>query len=832
MKIAKKLVAVLLTLIMAFSSVSTTVFALSETEEQAVTALENDIMNFTGVVDIASPTAEDLEAYNALVNSFAALTEEQKNEMELEAFDKLLHLVCAREEFLILEEDPDNWSSFDGAYYAADELLGFPSFMAEALDLNLIVNDWYNELDDKIAAFESASPAARIYSGLIDYDDWYYEVYGLYFYTEYPFLGATRLASYIAEAVAEEMPFDKTAPEKVNAVSPSDYPEGVNDPAYIEALAKYNEYLKANSEYNAEKVRHDGEVAIESMNRVAAIAPEYAPIVSFASKAVNTLEGFNPDAPDYTAINEVISAYEGLSDFQKLCIDTWDENLTAESFETLAAFTVRKYTAKDILAWADSMLRFDTVSKFTEAVNAVQMPYTAEKTEQLKALYSAIPSELSVYIDTAVLKKYNTVLISVEPDLSVYKETKIDVSEADAEKVGKYICEAIMMLLEEKLPQGGLNELVGQKLYTNSMVGSIAKLLLPLLGEVHSGLGASPALLAKKLTEEKFSGAVEVLYSVCEKNSYGGYVNNMEDWNKEMVFDSGDWGFEDGDREGFLDAVAAIFRGPSLLFLAITFENTESDGNIVYNAYENLIPIFEVLDLRGVISSAEYTANVKAAEANGLDNDARIRQILVPIANLIDDFAAAPEETLFNLLPKIAYLIDSGLLDTQLHKITNGIKFATIPEYSMTTQSIFDMVAPKLENITVGETTVCIKLSQERFSGFVSDLAGCGTAVKKDSVSATNLLRLGIEPKYGKTVAVIFNYIANELSDEENAAAVEALINSLSLDSFGKAAVKLLLNFLTKTPSVFTFKLLRVVLPFVLLLLRVSKFFSAMKSIA
>ena len=136
-------------------------------------------------------------------------------------------------------------------------------------------------------------------------------------------------------------------------------------------------------------------------------------------------------------------------------------------------------------------------------------------------------------------------------------------------------------------------------------------------------------LRAAKLDKETCAGAIAALNAAAATlGADGKPVDKLDAWQYLTVVD-GDFGFANGDKEGFLDAVASLFRPLSLLTTVVSFENTTS---LFYGPqlgiYEDLIPIFEALGIKDFMTSDEYTAYVKKGANTNEKMDRRIRGII------------------------------------------------------------------------------------------------------------------------------------------------------------------------------------------------------------
>lgn len=136
-----------------------------------------------------------------------------------------------------------------------------------------------------------------------------------------------------------------------------------------------------------------------------------------------------------------------------------------------------------------------------------------------------------------------------------------------------------------------------------------------------------------------------------------------------------DWGFADGDKDGFLAALCAALsplNNAVGLFLA-DMDYTIMDGEITvkgYNGYQTaIVPLLEALgcDYEDILTGDEYLAAVAQ------DPNSMIELIIRPIFELLERVYAAPTETLFSILPNLIYFLESGVLDTAILNMVQPI---------------------------------------------------------------------------------------------------------------------------------------------------------------
>ena len=102
-------------------------------------------------------------------------------------------------------------------------------------------------------------------------------------------------------------------------------------------------------------------------------------------------------------------------------------------------------------------------------------------------------------------------------------------------------------------------------IYTNETVALVAKKLFPLVGGLSSLVAKGPKDLAAKLDKEACAGAIAALNAAAATlGADGKPVDKLEAWQYLTVVD-GDFGFANGDKEGFLEAtVEQALKRPEL----------------------------------------------------------------------------------------------------------------------------------------------------------------------------------------------------------------------------------------------------------------------------
>ena len=855
---------------------------LSDVTDTAITALkggpvgefEDKVNAFEGKINTATPSDEDLAAYEALVAAYNKLTDAQKGEIEILTFDKFFHLALDREYYVerAKYEKPVTKDCYVAAQANVVKLLGNAGYIAcfdEAAELFTTVNNSKISAQEKIDAFGKASPNARAYSAA------YYTSYGI-FYNKLDSSYIDDIVMKIMDAYAKELDasdkFSEPAPEKPSKPSKYDkkkYPQGENDPAFIADMKEYTEVLlpaymqkqEPYSKWEARKNNHSIAHKMEGLDKIAAVAPEYAPVASVIKDSLAAVDAFEASSANLAPAKKVVADFEKMTAYQQAFVQRNSIQLRCVANINSSAddWTTSYKTAPKMYTQCVDIAQYDKLTAFIAVIDSINEPYQNEDIIRAKDAYNEVPSSLRANIPEEVNAKYKAILASIapdrpsldEPDLAVFKKTVVTYPEkATKEQVATALPRLQNLLCDVLLPilgvDGGLTGMVNNGLYTNATVTELCKFLFPtLVGLINmdgfpsiaaSFVKVAPEKLAKALNEPedagKFAGAINALNAAqaAGQVAYGQYLaagGEKDDvklytlyWTENFTVENGAWGFRDGDKEGFTNAVSAVFRAVSIITMLLTFENSISttNGTYTYNAYEDLVPIFEVLDLRDYMSSHEYTLYVKevSAQNSKLAMDARIRPILVPIFNLIDDFAAAPLDTLLDVLPKLAYALDSGLLNTQVGTLISKLGFGLGDslKLDLTTEGIFDMVAPMLKDIVVREAGVneetgekitevkiSINLDKAKFLQMMKDMSGCGDAVIKNSKARGQAYRLGIDSDKPDAFVVLFRWLYGEITTKDNMRAIKTVIDSTDLNSVVKLLIKTVLNRVAETPT-------------------------------
>ncbi len=309
-------------------------------------------------------------------------------------------------------------------------------------------------------------------------------------------------------------------------------------------------------------------------------------------------------------------------------------------------------------------------------------------------------------------------------------ENTTELTDKNLEKVYK----EIDGLLDDFVKEGGsysnMSSLISSSLYTNQNVNSLIIGIYKTLEDEGLasalkilGMDTSPKGVALRLTEWGYSDARDVLNS----------ADSWADVNAKSLY----WGFKNGSRRGFQNALTASLRPITPLLRVVLAEgelvvldSITIKGSDGYNTA--VIPVLEALGCSSY-SIRSYSSYKALSQGDGV-----IDGVLEPVFDLLDDVADKPVQTLIDKLPNIVYFAESGSLDKCINNLLLPITsiFNQVPgvfEFKLDTTVLTKEL--DINNLASG----IIKGSGIKIAEFdIKEIASLGTAVKKHSKSVVD----------------------------------------------------------------------------------------------
>ncbi len=214
----------------------------------------------------------------------------------------------------------------------------------------------------------------------------------------------------------------------------------------------------------------------------------------------------------------------------------------------------------------------------------------------------------------------------------------------------------------------GLDDLANKKLYTNAMIANLYQ-LYGVIGKANDGqfemlAELACASIASCMPEEKYADARAVFDNAIQNKGEAHYYEAVCAAAKEIP----NFGFTDGDRAGFEDAVLVALRPVTYTALSLLQADTKVQ-------YEAIYPVLVAFGVDNVQSIDDFnTAYDESTEDKAIKADLAWRPVFDALFDFYDNnFKPNPVKGLLNVLPNIANVIESGAADTFIKKIVNSL---------------------------------------------------------------------------------------------------------------------------------------------------------------
>ena len=373
------------------------------------------------------------------------------------------------------------------------------------------------------------------------------------------------------------------------------------------------------------------------------------------------------------------------------------------------------------------------------------------------------------------------------------------------------------------LIEGGLNGLIGGKLFKDELIGKLATGLYGAVEGVKVGDGTLTALLAqtgidfstknvaKLLTDEKYGQKFEAAASV---------IGSAGSW-KNVKAESLKFGVT--DRDSFFHALVAVLRPLYGVLDVLLNDAALSIFNIVHipgsDGYtSSIVPLLEAFSCYNVKTQYQYREDIKN------EYDAILLDVINPIWDKVEDILNAPLQTLTSMLPNLALLIGndglcqildnlltpvSALLDairpvvdlnTLLPALLSALKVdlnsllgkigikdfkLDIYDINATLKQVLagDKIIPLVNNILgiikIKGTPLGIKLNDVDWL----QLASHGKTIVGASQAATFGPRIYVEGNSSETLIAVLRYLIDTVNTGNNFDVISSLIGSLLGDN-------------------------------------------------
>ena len=785
-----------------------------------------------------------VQLYSEMVAQYKALTEVEKDALEIKSALSLLKSVVEREAYLIKKDYdsrlPQTATNADKmtvvqsrieAQKTLDEVLGPHAVRDEAYEASKLLFVQFSAnvrlsaridfnkypqaeqvLYDFLEDYRNASPLARQYMDGISaiFESYSANSLGNTF---------TLIIGMLTRLEVCKNPYSEEKPQTVSKPNYKNYPGGKTDPDYLQAIAEWLPYAEASQKYSCDLYNWEAQINMESMRQLVELAPEFEEVVRTMLALREAYISFVQTGETQSA-QAAMQAFDSLNAYEQACTKT---SAKAYSYYFLNAtkdgYSYSNLSFSTLYKKCEETGGMALVESFIAYIDAIALD-SVDNTiiEETKEQYAAVPFAVRNQIPEEVMEKYRQILalyMPIQPlvpsdydfsqEIDAFDKTQVayPCQETEKEEVQAAVGEvsALFERIIALVLGSDLTALLQERVYTNRMMSSLLSLYDKIVDAnlVTGGINVSHVLadylapedVAVYLTEEQYSGARKKLAAYTSTDDYA-----------DIRFENGDWGFEDGDREGFAQAVAVMLRpvgdiltnGILVISKILDLPNTTAEnGDYIYGAYEYLIPLLEALGAEGLLSSESYTAGYHAAFSEGqyAKYDALFLPILTPVLALVDKIAANPVEEGAQLLVRLGMVLEKDLLSSSLNAALHTSSLLSGVKVDFSAKAVNQMLNNLLASIMIGEKSYTFQLTEIDWS----KLGHCGALVRAQSVSASNLYRTTVIAEQEDVLVLVYRYLyQNLLADDTNFAQVQQLISNHIDNSFAALALRILLQ--------------------------------------
>ena len=334
------------------------------------------------------------------------------------------------------------------------------------------------------------------------------------------------------------------------------------------------------------------------------------------------------------------------------------------------------------------------------------------------------------------------------------------------------IDDLISQFIAESSDDKNVSELLERTIYSSNVVSQLAVGLYGALsgkemGEMTAMLGfaLSPSAVANEMPEKQFSYARRTLY----RNA------KWENIKPERLY----WGFRDGDKKGFENALTAVLRPfEDLLRMLLVSDTLEIYGSINIggsNGYNTaVIPLLEALGCPSD-SIMSYDEFKKAADGDGV-----VKNLLKPVLALADKITQKPVFTVTEIVPNIVFFASNGSLMQCISNLASPL-FGLLDEFSIKAEDLginldeiknTDILAKASEMVTQIED---IKLEKPDLKK-LGTIGQAQTYQSKATYNGAPVSLTYVKADQTGVLITALRFIANIISNPENSSLMDSFM--------------------------------------------------------
>lgn len=522
-------------------------------------------------------------------------------------------------------------------------------------------------------------------------------------------------------------------------------------------------------------------------------------------------------------------------------INPYDASTLTPEMAYDKATSVKKYSYRDIWKMATDVVEQEQLDAFNEFVESVDLTAVTEADrEQGRALYQELNTEFRGKIAQETFEKFTAIEKATvgtddkSAEIAAFDQTDfvrpydskvawtVEGIQSAVDGLWDLVANSVVPLINRDIDlSNGLDKVLEENVYTNEMVSKIFDLYAMLsrdetvvnespeitLATVVNDFVASPSKISSALVEDKFDKAQVKIDEAAafeeQTDENGEVIKNKLEYLSEMTFVSGDFGFEDGDREGFLNALLAVLRpvtqlldpDASILIISVNvkmFDYIDKDGNYIDGVYSRLTPLLEQIGCTDLMTSADYEDNYYTAidaevaagrtktQAKAISADQFLRPIVDSVVkNVLDVVSPDPLNGLIKVLPRLGYVVGSGLLDDSVQSAFTqlGVLSGLGASLDLSADSINNMITAQpidLTGVAGSDCKIQLKAIDWNALGNCATVSACPSNGNYNNVF---VLRTG---ETDSCFSTVMYYLYDVLfADANNYVSVKVLLNSV-----------------------------------------------------
>lgn len=361
----------------------------------------------------------------------------------------------------------------------------------------------------------------------------------------------------------------------------------------------------------------------------------------------------NLDLGTFTATGTLVTAPFDMQEIASFATEDVDSYVVNTSDSFIYIFRWMLETVRLNMGTLPQMLSGLTPEMDAAKISQLLTGLFSKSTDEIISVYIGLLTAQSGKVNPYVwsFNGINPVTITYTPNLGAEKYQRV-LDGADA---------LINDFVKESGEAESLREAIAPEIYSNSLVTKLVSGIYSIFSDEQmkiflslAGLDLSPEALASRLGEDAYSSARSSLRSVADFSALAEADVN--------------WGFKNGDRDGFIRAVSACFRPlEGMLRMVLCGDSLNVLGGIPFYGSDGyntaVIPLLEAV---GCSFDEIRTFDEFRVQAQQTDVMLPIVQTLV---SLVERFIDYPVYTLTGILPNFMYFINNGGIEICLKNL-------------------------------------------------------------------------------------------------------------------------------------------------------------------